>query len=96
MIVLPAMSRQTASWHAIMDVHERLGDGWTSDRRTIAQTLIDLGFASQGISAEGTQHRWVQDDAVIDVLLPDGIGERKASRKGATGSRRCGDRPPPQ
>ena len=30
MIVLPAMSRgQAASWHAIMDVHERLGDGWT-------------------------------------------------------------------
>lgn len=53
---------------------------------TSTQALVDLGLAPQGVSAEGTQHQWVRDDAVIDVLLPDGIGERVASRKGATGS----------
>jgi hypothetical protein len=122
MIVLPAMSGpQAASWHGIMDLHERLDYGWTLvggqmvhlhcaereyapprptddvdtviDVRTEAnmlqiftETLVGLGFTTDGISAEGIQHRWVRDEAVLDVLLPDGIGERAASRTGATGS----------
>ncbi|MDQ6524463.1 hypothetical protein RB608_12670 [Nocardioides sp. LHD-245] len=50
------------------------------------EALTDLGFESAGISAEGLQHRWVRDSASIDVLLPDGIGERASSRRGVTGS----------
>jgi hypothetical protein len=47
-------------------------------------TLTDLGFAFR-TSGEGLQHRWVKGDAQIDVLLPDGVGERSTSRQGAGG-----------
>ena len=53
---------------------------------TFTRTLEDLGFTSAGISAEGRQHRWVRDQASIDVLLPEGIGERASERQGVTGS----------
>jgi hypothetical protein len=122
MIVLPAMPReQTASWLGLLDLHERLAEGWTliggqlvhlhcaergefpvrptNDADTVidvradptmlatfTQTLTDLGFSSAGISAEGLQHRWTRGDASIDVLLPDGIGQRASLRQGATGS----------
>lgn len=49
-------------------------------------TLAEIGFEAGGISAEGLQHRWVRGEASIDVLLPDGIGERAGLRRGATGS----------
>ena len=48
--------------------------------------LTELGFEAVGISTDGLQHRWVRDAASLDVLLPDGIGERAASRSGVTGS----------
>jgi hypothetical protein len=122
MIVLPAMPpEQTASWLGLLDLHERLPEGWTliggqlvhlhcaergqfpvrptNDADTVidvradptmlatfTKALIDLGFESAGISTEGLQHRWVRDEASIDVLLPDGIGERASLRLGATGS----------
>ncbi len=122
MIVMPAMSpEQTASWLGLLDLHERLPEGWTliggqlihlhcaergqfpvrptndadtvvdvrSDPTMLAtftKTLTDVGFAPAGISAEGLQHRWIRDDASIDVLLPDGIGERASLRQGVTGS----------
>jgi hypothetical protein len=54
--------------------------------RTFTEVLIQLGFGAAGISAEGVQHRWVRGAAVIDVLLPDGVGERATSRTGAAGS----------
>jgi hypothetical protein len=51
--------------------------------------LRDLGFVP-ATSGEGHQHRWTRDAgnavAQIDVLLPDGIGERAASRRGAGGA----------
>lgn len=53
---------------------------------TFTQALEDLGFASAGVSVEGRQHRWRRGKASIDVLLPEGIGERAVKRKGATGS----------
>lgn len=53
---------------------------------TFTGVLTDLGFTSAGISAEGLQHRWVRGDASIDVLLPEGIGERARLRHGVTGS----------
>ncbi len=54
--------------------------------QTFTQALQDLGFRSAGISAEGRQHRWKRDQASIEVVLPEGIGERAGLRKGATGS----------
>ena len=122
MIVLPAMPpEQAASWLGLLDLHERLSDGWTliggqlvhlhcaergqfpvrptNDADTVIDVradptmlatftgvLTELGFTSAGISAEGLQHRWVRGDASIDVLLPDGIGERASLRPGVTGS----------
>lgn len=122
MIVLPAMpSEQTASWIGLLDLHDRLSDGWTliggqlvhlhcAERgqspvrptndvdtvidvranpgmlRTFTTVLADLGFEASGISADGLQHRWGRGEAIIDVLLPDGIGERATSRRGVTGS----------
>ncbi|MSY83085.1 MAG: hypothetical protein F2693_00010 [Actinobacteria bacterium] len=122
MIVLPAMPpEQTASWLGLLDLYERLADGWTliggqlvhlhcaergafpvrptNDADTVidvradptmlatfTRTLTDLGFASAGISADGLQHRWVRGDGSIDVLLPDGIGERASLRPGVSGS----------
>jgi hypothetical protein len=53
---------------------------------TFTGTLTDLGFRAVGITAEGRQHRWVRGPASIDVLLPDGLGERANQRRGVTGS----------
>lgn len=53
---------------------------------TFTKTLTDIGFESAGISVEGRQHRWVRSKASIDVLLPDGVGERASERQGVTGS----------
>ena len=122
MIVLPVMPvEQTASWLGILDLYDRLNEGWTliggqlvhlhcAERgefpvrptndadtvidvradptilHTFTKTLEDLGFRSAGISAEGRQHRWKRGDASIDVLLPEGIGERASERQGVTGS----------
>ena len=122
MILMPAMpGPQTASWHALMDLYERLDSGWTlvggqlvhlhcAERdhaspkptddvdavvdvraeprmlNTFTATLRTMDFEPGGISAEGIQHRWVRGDAVMDVLLPEGVGERAASRTGVTGS----------
>lgn len=122
MILLPAMPpEQTASWLGLLDLHEKLPDGWTliggqlvhlhcaergqfpvrptNDADTVIDVradptmlatftgvLTELGFRSTGISAEGLQHRWSRGEASIDVLLPDGIGERASLRHGVTGS----------
>jgi hypothetical protein len=50
------------------------------------EVLVGLGFASAGISAEGHEHRWTRGAATIDVLLPEGIGERARLRRGVFGS----------
>ena len=122
-VVLPAMTgAQAASWHALMDLHERLRDHWTlvggqmvhlhcaehgvtperptEDADTVLDVraahdmlvqftgvLADLGFTPD-TSGEGLQHRWRRpaDGAQIDVLLPDGVGQRTAVRRGAGGA----------
>lgn len=122
MVVLPAMPpEQTASWHGLLDLYERLDSGWTliggqlvhlhcaergrlpvrptNDADTVVDVradpkmlrsftgaLVELGFTSAGVSAEGVEHRWVRDAASIDVLLPEGVGERSRARPGVTGS----------
>lgn len=54
--------------------------------RDFTATLIHMGFVSAGQSAEGHEHRWVRDSAIIDVFIPRGTGERSSSRPGSTGS----------
>ncbi|NYG59414.1 hypothetical protein BJ980_002337 [Nocardioides daedukensis] len=47
--------------------------------------LVDLGFTAD-TSGEGHQHRWRRGLAQVDVLIPEGIGERAASRHGIGGA----------
>lgn len=120
-IELPAMDdAQKQSWHALMDLYERINDGWTliggqlvhlhcAERNAIptrptddadavvdirASTsilndftgvLVEMGFAPD-TSGEGKQHRWRRDLAQIDVLIPEGVGERARQRLGAGGA----------
>ena len=69
---------------AVVDV--RAG-GYMLERFTRA--LLDLGFVPY-TPGEGFQHRWIRNNggvpAQIDVLRPDGIGERAAARHGAGGA----------
>lgn len=52
---------------------------------TFTAALQSRGFAPDGQSWEGHQHRWVKGKAKIDILIPTGVGERARSRKGVTG-----------
>ncbi|HEY3715583.1 MAG TPA: hypothetical protein VGL39_13740 [Jatrophihabitantaceae bacterium] len=73
--------RPTNDIDTVIDIRAR-----SNMLQIFTQTLVELGFTSGGISAEGIEHRWVRGEAVIDVLLPDGVGAMVASRTGATGS----------
>lgn len=120
-VILPAMTQaQTQSWHALMDLHERVSSDWaliggqlvhlhcaergvsparpTNDVDAVvniraSQTVLadftgalrDLGFAPD-TSGDGIQHRWRRDFAQIDVLIPEGVGQRAAARPGAGGA----------
>lgn len=53
---------------------------------TFTEALMDLGFASAGVSMQDRQHRFVRGDASIDVLIPNNVGPRLSGLKGATGS----------
>lgn len=50
----------------------------------VTATLITLGFDAQP-NADGVQHRWVRQRAVIDVLIPEGTGERTELKESASG-----------
>ena len=120
-VVMPTMSAdQTASWHGLMDLHEKVSRGWTLvggqlvhlhcaerdayperptddidavvDVRTapdmldtFTDALLHLDFRPD-TSGDGLQHRWRRGGAQIDVLLPEGIGDRSAMRLGAGGA----------
>lgn len=53
--------------------------------KTFTRALMDPGFAAD-ISGDGVQHRWRRDLAQIDVLIPEGVGQRAAARAGAAGA----------
>jgi len=42
----------------------------------LAKALLSLGFELAGISATGVGHRFQRGPAIIDVLAPEGVGER--------------------
>lgn len=52
---------------------------------TFTRALLGLGFTPD-TSGDGLQHRWRRDAAQLDVLLPDGVGERASRRSGAGGA----------
>lgn len=50
----------------------------------VTATLLDLGFEAQP-NADGVQHRWVREQAVVDVLIPEGTGEKTELKQSASG-----------
>ncbi|WP_182376762.1 hypothetical protein [Nocardioides sp. WS12] len=50
----------------------------------VTAALKELKFEPDP-SADDVQHRWINGDAVIDVLIPEGTGERTSRRKSASG-----------
>lgn len=51
----------------------------------VTASLKELQFAPDPASADGIQHRWTRGEAIIDVLVPDGMGERAERRPSITG-----------
>ncbi|MCW2792768.1 MAG: hypothetical protein JWO76_1866 [Nocardioides sp.] len=66
--------------------------GLETDRRTARPSALrergqlPVRPTNEADTAAGLEHRWMRGEASIDVLLPDGIGERARVRLGATGS----------
>ncbi|GAB3542995.1 hypothetical protein GCM10027403_36540 [Arthrobacter tecti] len=52
---------------------------------TFTGLLVELGFKSAGFSPDGHEHRWVREEAKIDVLIPRFLGERAEKRGGVNG-----------
>ncbi|MFT2752916.1 hypothetical protein [Clavibacter sp. Sh2088] len=44
---------------------------------TLTTALRDIGFAPDGTSFEGHQHRWIRGQASIDVLIPRFLVEER-------------------
>ena len=51
----------------------------------ITGVLQARGF-EEDLSADGVGHRWLRGDAALDILVPEGVGERRVS-KTVTGAR---------
>jgi hypothetical protein len=77
--------RPTDDGDVVLDVRAR-----PNILHEFTSALTKVGFSSAGVSPEGHQHRWVRDEAKIDVLVPRGLGERASARKGATGGTTLG------
>ena len=50
----------------------------------VSATLLVLGFSAHP-SADGVQHRWVRDQAIVDILIPEGTGEKTETKHSASG-----------
>jgi hypothetical protein len=75
-----APTRPTDDVDAVVDVRAE-----PAALLSFTTVLSELGFVSAGETWVGHQHRWTRGDAQIDVLIPRHLGERAASRRGATG-----------
>lgn len=51
----------------------------------VTESLHGIKFLPDQASADGVQHRWTRGAAVIDVLIPDGMGEKADTRPSVTG-----------
>ena len=74
-------TRPTDDGDAVVDLRAR-----PTMLRDLTAALVRVGFRADGITADGHQHRWKRGDAVIDVLSPDGIGERAGRATGVGGA----------
>lgn len=72
-------NRPTEDADAVLDVR-----AYPNILERFTQALVDLGWTSAGESPEGHQHRWVNQTAQIDVLIPTNVGKRAAERRGTT------------
>ena len=72
-------NRPTDDGDAVLDIraHPKIMKQFT-------QALVDSGFEPDGETWQGHQHRWVNGEGQIDILLPEGIGNR-ADRTGVRG-----------
>lgn len=73
-------TRPTDDIDAVLDVRAEPHVLWS-----ITRELAHLGFAADGESPAGHQHRWVRAGASIDILIPRHLGERASSRRGYSG-----------
>jgi len=73
-------TRPTDDVDAVLDVRAEPDVLWN-----ITRELANLGFAADGESPTGHQHRWVREGASIDILIPRHLGERASSRRGYGG-----------
>lgn len=74
-------NRPTNDGDAVLDVR-----GHPSILHDFTRTLTAIGFTSAGPNMSGHEHRWMRGEASIDVLIPDGLGDKASSRRGITGS----------
>ena len=51
----------------------------------VTEALVALGFEPDGETPTGHQHRWIRGHASLDLLIPENVGDRAASRRGVTG-----------
>jgi hypothetical protein len=73
-------TRPTDDADTVLDVRE-MPDALLA----ITTTLKEAGFAPDGTTPNGHQHRWVRGKATIDVLIPRFLGEIASKRTGASG-----------
>lgn len=73
-------TRPTDDVDAVVDIRTS-----TSMLKKFTAVLVGMGFTPD-TSGDGMQHRWRRDLAQIDVLIPEGIGERARQRLGAGGA----------
>jgi hypothetical protein len=64
-------TRQSRDADVLVDVR-----AVTDGTARVSQALMDRAFAFDGVSPEGVGHRFVRGGVSIDVLGPDGLGER--------------------
>lgn len=55
--------------------------------RQVSAYLRDEGFEEAGRSPENIGHRWIRSGVQIDLLIPEGLGERSSSVTTVTGAR---------
>lgn len=74
--------RPTDDADAVLDVKLR-----PTILHDVTAALVAMGFSSDGVSPSGIEHRWIRGEAQIDVLIPQGLGERLLAKVvGVSGS----------
>lgn len=75
-----ARARPTTDADAVLDVRAR-----PQALLDFTTRLSEMGFAPATASWTGHHSHWLRGDTRVDVLIPSGLGERAAGRKGVSG-----------